>query len=247
MSELANMFRFYFKRRTKDFFILTYNLVLPLLFVLILGYLMEPSYNSGIISSFQYYFIVLIPFFTALSITTSLYNAKEDSRERVSERIYASPIRVPVLIVAKMLSSALFLAMITGLLILVGAFFLKLGNLAIILAMLAVNTVLIFFCTALGYFFGVTNKNEDMIRSYLNLPICIMAFLGGCFFPVGSTNTIIESIIKLSPFYWLNKTVFSMIYDSNYSLFILVTTIIVILTFVFVIFSIRQFNKEAYL
>lgn len=247
MNTFNSMFSFYLKRRNKDFFILIYNVILPAILIVILGYLMKPSYSDGIISSFQYYYVVLIPFCTSLSITTALYNAKEDRRENVSERIFSSPVNIKALILSKILSSSVSLTIITTLLIIAGALVTRLSNPLNILLMVSLNVVFIFFCTVFGYFLGFSSENDDAIRSYLSLPTCILAFLGGCFFPIGSTNIIIASLIKLSPFYWLNRSIFALIYDSSSTTFTIVFSILLLLTGLLFVLSTRTFKKEAYL
>ncbi|EIE5833660.1 ABC transporter permease [Listeria monocytogenes] len=247
MNTFNNMFSFYLKRRNKDFFVIIYNLILPVILVLLLGYLMRPSYSNGILTSFQYYYIVLVPFCTSLSITTSLYNAKEDRRENVSERIFSSPIDIKTLILSKILSSSVSLTIITTLLIIVGALTLGLNNPLNIFFIVILNVMFIFFCTVFGYFLGFSSENDDAIRSYLGLPTCILAFLGGCFFPIGSTNVIIDNIIKISPFYWLNRSIFSLIYDSNLIIFTVVFSVLLLLTGLLIVLSTRTFKKEAYI
>lgn len=238
---------FYLKRRANDFFIIIYNLVLPAFFITALGYLMAPSYKGGIITSFQYYTIVLIPFFTGLSITTSLYNAKEDRREKVSNRIITAQVNVSKLIFAKILSSFIVLFVLTAFLIITGAFFSKNVSAINLLTILTLNGLFTLFCTCLGYFLGFSNNHEDVIRNYLSLPTCILAFLGSCFMPISSTNPIILSITRISPFYWINKANFALLFDSNYVLVLTISIILLIFSVLLTILTVTTFKVEAYL
>lgn len=199
MNNFLSMFLFGLKRRSKDFFIIIYNLVLPIILVIALGYLMSPNYKN-IISSYQYYAIVLIPFFISLSASTALYNSKEDKIHMVAGRIISSPVKNSNIVSSKILSSTIVLIVITTLLVILCNFLFKMRLGINILPVLLLYICFIFVITSLGYFIGFTCKNEETIRNYMNLPICIFAFMGGSFFPVGSLNPVIDKILKFHLF-----------------------------------------------
>lgn len=246
MNNFSSMLLFGLKRRSKDFFIIIYNLILPIILICALGYLMSPDYEN-FISSYQYYTIVLIPFFISLSVSTALYNSKEDKMNNVSGRIILSPLTDTNIVLPKILSSTIILIIITSLLVILCNLIFKMNLGVSILQILLLYTCFIFLITSLGYFIGFACRNEEIIRNYITLPICIFAFMGGSFFPVGSLNSIIDNLLKISPIYWINNATFSLIYNNNPSILYLLSSLSFILGIILTITCIKKFKKEVFI
>lgn len=246
MNHFTSIFSLSLKRRSKDFFIIFYNLICPFVTILLLGYLNSLKYTD-IISSYEYYTIALIPFFVFLSMTTSAYNAKDESMNNVSGRVLMSPAKNASIVIGKILSSLIVLA-ITLLILLFTCnllFGMQLGMKLIPISLLYLAFT--FMTTTIGYFIGFTLKNDEAIRNYMNLPVSIFAFLGGCFFPMGSMNPSFELIFKLSPLHWINKSLFLYIYDSDVVLLQRCSLMLFAIALVFLTLSLTSFKREVFL
>ncbi|MGL4454183.1 MAG: ABC transporter permease [Sarcina sp.] len=242
---IANL-NFGLKRRSKDFFLIIYNLVLPVLLVLALGYLMSTDYQNTI-TSYQYYLVVLVPFFIALSVATALYNTKEDKMHNVASRILSSPVSISNIVLPKILSATIILVVITTLLLIVCNFTFKMNLGITLIPILLMYSSFIFLVTSFGYFVGFVCKNEETIRNYINLPVCIFAFMSGAFFPVGSINPILDKILMLSPLRLINSATFSAIYaDTTANLYTLALVMFILGT-IFTILAIKKFRKDAFI
>ncbi|MGL5820202.1 MAG: ABC transporter permease [Sarcina sp.] len=242
---IANL-NFGLKRRSKDFFLIIYNLLLPVILVAALGYLMSTDYQNTI-TSYQYYLVVLIPFFIALSTATALYNTKEDKIHNVSGRILSSPVSISNIVLPKILSATIILVLITALLLIISNFIFKMNLGVTLITLLLMYSSLIFLVTSLGYFIGFICKNEETIRNYMNLPVCIFAFMSGAFFPVGSINPVLDKILMLSPLRLINSVTFSAIYAGTTTNLYILAIIMFILGTLLSIASIKKFRKEAFI
>lgn len=246
MSNLSSIFSLSLKRRSRDFFIIFYNLIFPMITILLLGYLNSLKYTN-IISSYEYYTIALIPFFVFLSITTSAYNAKDESMNNVSGRVLMSPTEHTSIVLAK-ISSSLIVLTLTLLLLLFTCnlfFTMQLGKKLLPISFLYLSFT--FMTTAIGYFIGFTLKNDEAIRNYMNLPISIFAFLGGSFFPVGSMNPSFNLIFQCSPLHWINKSIFLYIYDGNVKLLQLCSLTLFGIGLIFLLLSLIYFKREVFM
>lgn len=246
MNNFIPIFLLGLKRRLRDFFILFYNLVFPLVLILLLGYLTSTTYTQDF-SSYTYYSLVLVPFFLFLSITTCAYNATEESLYRVSHRFAFSPTSRGSLVVGKILSSFMVLAAISTLLIVLLNLFFSMHLGVKLWGIVLLYSSIVFMTASLGYFIGYTFKNNVAIRNYINLPISIFAFLGGSFFPVGSFNPYLRLLFKLSPLYWINRSVFLYLYDQQIALLLVVTCIVTTLGLIFLLLSPITFKREVFL
>ena len=85
-----------------DGFALGYNVVFPIIMILLLGTLCKGVYK-GEISSFQYYAIVVIPFSTLMGIVTAAYAGKDDAYAKVAQRVMVSPITKEAIVMSKVI------------------------------------------------------------------------------------------------------------------------------------------------
>lgn len=244
MNNFNPIFILGLKRRLSDFFILAYNLIFPLIMVLLLGYLTSSTYTH-ILSSYSYYSIVLIPFFLLLSITTCAYNAKEESLHKVAGRFLISPTSIRSLVFAKCMSSFIILTLSSTLLLILCNLFFHTYSARQVCVVAFLYMSILFMTTTIGHFIGFS-FNNTAIRNYLSLPISIFAFLGGSFFPVGSMNTPLSIVYKLSPLYWINRSVLLYIYDRQPWLLIRVILVVNAVGLLFLILSPITFKREVY-
>ena len=165
----------------------------------------------------------------------------------VAERIISSPVKNFDIVISKIISSSIILILITFLFVLFANFVFKMNLNLLIIPITLLYSSFIFLINSLGYFCGFVCKNEEAIRNYMNLPMCLFAFMGGSFFPVGSLNPFIDSILKISPIYWINKASFSLIYNQDPSYVYYLSVIMIILGILVSIASVSKFKKEVFI
>ena len=78
MSILKVLISFQAGRRIKDGFTIGYNIIFPTLLISILGMLTKNQFGD-VITSYQYYTIVIIPFCACMALITAAYAGKEEA------------------------------------------------------------------------------------------------------------------------------------------------------------------------
>ena len=68
------------RRRSRDFFIIFYTVVFPIVIIALLGYLTSTSYGTEF-TSYEYYSIVIIPFCLLMGVTSVVYAAADEKDE----------------------------------------------------------------------------------------------------------------------------------------------------------------------
>lgn len=246
MRYFLPLFRLGVKRRSKDFFVLFYNIVFPVIIIMLLGYLTSKSYGNEF-TSYNYYTIVTIPFCVLMGIISVSYVAQDEKISKTSYRYMISPISIADLVLSKLFSCTIVLSTcnLITLLLLRGIFHMSFGGkfLAVIFFLTCESIVV----SSMGLFLGLVCKNLDMLRNIINIPIVIFGFLGGVFFPVSSLNSAISLIINISPLTWINRALVACIYDNNLQLLFNISSIFIVTSIFMTIFTIRFFKKEVFI
>lgn len=245
MKNFFPLFILGLKRRSKDFFIIFYSVVFPIVMIALLGYLTSKSYGSYF-TSYEYYSIVMIPFCLLMAITSVAYAAVDEKRMKTSCRYMIAPISKSSLIIAKFLSGviALTVCSIIVLLISMRIFHLPVsGNEVNLVTLLLCESIAI---SGLGLFFGLASKNFATIQNYLNLPIMIFGFLSGAFFPVSTLNPVLSFIVNLSPLTWINRGIMYCLYTSDTTILLYTSFMLFAVGMLFTILTIKYFKKEAF-
>lgn len=246
MSQFGTLFYFGLKRRSKDFFVLFYNIVFPIVIILLMGYLTSTSYGTTF-TSYHYYTIVIIPFSAFMGITTVSYAAQDEKRLHTAYRYLAAPINKKAIVLSKFVSSAIVLSICNGVTLLIAMFLFGLhfsGYLSIIILLLTCETISV---SGIGLYLGLACKDLDALRNFMNIPIVIFGFLGGAFFPVYSSNPALAFLIKLSPLTWINGGIISCIYDNQIQTIGIISCILLLFGLIMTVFTIVFFKKEAFL
>lgn len=237
-----------FKRRIKDSFVIIFNVVYPIVLIMLLAYLATNYFkgDSSVTSSY-YYVIVLIPFFIFTNMITAAYAAKDENINKTSYRFLIAPIDNAAIVLSKIISITVVSWGCNIVLLVIVRLLLKvnLGSSAMMILLLFL--VENFMAAAIGIFLGVTIKNFNTIQGVLNIPIAVFGILGGSFFPVGSMGSTFEKVSYISPFTWFNRGIISSVYDKDQT--ILLYSIISTLA-VGILFSIAatlSFKKEEFL
>ncbi|NMS90188.1 ABC transporter permease [Clostridioides difficile] len=240
------LFKLGVKRRSRDFFILSYNIVFPVIIIILLGYLTSKSYGDEF-TSYNYYTIVTIPFCILMGIISVSYAAQDEKGSNTSYRYMISPISITDLVLSKLFSCTIILSLcnLITLVILRGIFHMSFGGkfLAVIFLLTCESIV----ASSIGLFLGLVCKNLDMLRNIINMPIVIFGFLGGVFFPVSSLNSTISLIINISPLTWINRAIVACIYDNNLHLLFNISCIFIATSIFMTILTIKFFNKAVFI
>lgn len=245
MKNFSPLFKLGLKRRSKDFFIIFYSVVFPIVIILLLGYLTSKSYGEKF-TSYEYYSIVIIPFCLLMGITSVAYAAVDEKRTSTSYRYMIAPISKSALIISKFLSCVIALTVCSIVVLIISKILFQLpinGNAVYLIILLLCVSVAV---TGIGLFCGLASKNFAAVQNFVNIPIIIFGFLGGTFFPVGSLNPVLSFMINLSPLTWINRGIMYCLYVSNVTVLLCASTLLLAVGALFTILTIKYFKKEAF-
>lgn len=242
---LKPLFLHNLKRRTCDGFAIGYNLIFPIIMIVLLGFVCRSFFRGPEINSFQYYSIVILPFCSSLSIITAAYAGKDDAYANTATRILIAPTTPVHIVLSKILSETLVFSVCSILVLVISSLILSIGNFLSILLVAILHIVLSFTIAAIGTYIGLSMKNFLRIKNIINIPIAVFALLGGSFFRFGSEIPLLNFLIRVSPFTWINRSIFLCIYDNRFSI-IYLTIILFAIGLAFTYFAIHFFKKEEY-
>lgn len=98
---------------------------------------------------------------------------------------------------------------------------------------------------SIGVGLGFIFKNENVANGVLNFMIPVMVFLGGSYMSVDTFGSkTFQAITYLSPVRWVNRSIFDVIYNNNYSKVPYAIMINIIIAVVFLAISSLLFRKE---
>ncbi len=246
MSVLLNLFTTDFKRRSKDGFAIGYNIIFPIVMIVILGYLSSESYDKEF-TGYQYYSIVMLPFCIAMAMITAAYAGKDDAYKRTAMRFLFSPVSRRQIVLSKLMSCVSVISLCNLVVLIFAGFVWKLPlNLTIIpvFILLAMETYAV---CAIGLFIGFGMKHFLFIKNIMNIPISVFAILAGVFYPMGSLNRRMELLFQLSPLTWVNRSIFLLLYDYKAELLWRTSVVLMAVGIIFTILAIRLFKREEYI
>lgn len=246
MREFSVIFCHDLRRRLKDSFLIGYNIIFPMIMIVLLGYLASGSYGKKF-TGYHYYSIVMLPFCIAMAVITAAYAAKEDAYKKTAVRFLFAPVALHHIVAAKLLSCTVVISL-CNLIVLTAAllvFRLPIADRMIPLTiMLSAET---FMVCAIGLLVGFGMKNFIFVKNLLNIPICLAAILGGSLFPIGTFHLGLRFLLEISPLTWINRGMFLSVYDDNSLLLWRITIILVTIGIVFAVLAARLFKKEEFI
>lgn len=246
MNVLFSMVIADLKRRAKDGFVLGYNVIFPVVMILLLGYLTSAGYGKDF-TGYQYYSVVMLPFCIAMSMITAAYAGKDEAYKKTAIRFLFSPVSKAFIVLSKLFSCIIIISICNLLVLLfcMMAFHLPVSlSIVSIFVLLSAETLAV--CT-IGLFIGFGMKNFILIKNVLNIPIVLAAILGGAFYPIGTLNPSFEAVLRLSPLTWINRGMFLAIYDNNSTVLWITSTVLVIVGILFAILTVQLFKKEEFI
>ena len=226
---------------------IAYAIAFPVLLILILGFLTSGSYGDTI-TSYDYYGVALMIYGVFNASTFAANSFLEERIKNPNMRIVYSPVRSFYIHFSKVLATTVFCtAMYTIVAVLlkitVGVNYGGADAWSIFIIML----LSIFFFSSLGVTVCCVIKNEGATNSILNLIFTLAAVFGGIFFPVNGLGKAIAAASWASPAKWILTVCLQIIYDKDFSLFLPVCGILVLLCAVSVLLCNKFFRGEDYI
>lgn len=246
MYTLSNLLLSDIRRKSKDAFIIGYNIIFPIIMILLLGYLTSGGYGKEF-TGYHYYSIVIPPFCIAMAIITAAYAGKDDAYKKTAARLLYAPISSTHIVLSKLGSCTLIISICNFLILLFSMLVLKLPIRYKLMPIALLLTSITFTVCAIGLLIGLGMKNFILIKNVLNIPICIAAILAGCFYPIGSVNPVLQFILSLSPLTWVNRSIFLYLYDDSSALLWRVMLIFILVGSGVAIVAVKAFKKEEFI
>lgn len=245
MTAFGAMLRMNLKRRACDGFAVGYNLIFPMVVIVLLGFLCQKISYGGI-SSFQYYTVVIIPFCILMAVTTAAYAGKDDAYAKTAQRVLLTPISHRAIVWSKIISCTLVI-FLCSIIVYAGASLLFGIGFQGIWWVTILHVCLAFFVSAVGTFIGLGMKNFLVVKNVMNLPILLCAIFGGTFFKINTVNPVVNILMRLSPIGWVNRSLFLALYEKNSSLLILVVFLLAIAGLIGAALAVKMFKKGEYM
>lgn len=246
MSAFRVLFFSNLKRRLTDGFAVGYNVIFPLLMIWLLGLLCKGIFKDEIISGYQYYGVVMIPFCILLSVITAAYAGKDDAFAKTADRILIAPVSNTSIVCSKILAELIVFCGCSMLVLAISALLWRVCSLHDIGHILVLYLAISYVAASVGTFIGLGMKDFLKLKNILNIPILIFAILGGCFYQFGTLNSALQIVLELSPLRWINRSIFLLLYDDEMVLLYVVCAILVMIGSIFLILSILCFKREEY-
>lgn len=246
MNCLSALLRYDLKRRSKDSFLIGYNIIFPIIMIVLLGYLLQGSYGRAF-TSYQYYSIVLLPFSVAMAMISAAYAGKDEAYHRTAPRLLFAPVPKRWIVLAKLISCTIIISICNVIVLLFAGVVYQLPVLKVLLPVTLLLTSETFCICAIGLFIGLGMKHFILIKNFLNIPICVAGILGGAFYPIGTLNPKFNFLIKLSPLTWINRSIFLTLYDNSTVLLWRVAGFSMLTGIIFIIIAIKLFKKEEFI
>lgn len=234
------------KRRSKNSFLIGYNIIFPIIMTVLLGYLLQGGYGSEF-TGYQYYSIVFLPFSIAMAIISAAYAGKDEAYHRTAPRLLFAPVSKCWIVLAKLLSCTIIISLCNVIVLLFAAMVYRLPVLLKFFPVTLLLTSETFCICAIGLFIGLGMKQFILIKNILNIPICVAGILGGVFYPIGTLNQKIDFLTKLSPLTWINRSIFLTLYDNSTGLLWKITGFFILAGGFFTIIAIKFFKKEEFI
>lgn len=197
---------------------LFYTAVFPIVLVLILGFLTRGDYGQEV-TSYDYYGITMMLFIIFSSAMTAANAFMEDRIKKPNMRIIYAPGAASVIYLSKILATFAFtfICHVVDLLILTTFLKVTIRAWAAVLILFALAEL---FSVILGIMMCCLLKTEEMTNQIISVVVPTIAVMGGLLFRLDGYGEIIRRMSLLSPAKWLGNSLFQIIYDGDFSLFL---------------------------
>ena len=192
--------------------------------------------DSRDITAAEYYTfaeLALIILYISVTIAESVY--KENSLTTIN-RLRLSKISERTILLSKISLGIIISIIQTFLVYLYSTFCLDVNWGDNTLKLILLFIVFGVFASALGAIVGILAKKETAVSGVLNLLIIIICFLGGCYTTMSMMVAIpgINTLMYLSPIYWINVAINSMLCNIQSNSYIIALSIPIVLSVIMI-------------
>ncbi|MCB2362063.1 ABC transporter permease [Clostridium estertheticum] len=204
------------------------------------------SVNKGAApSSLDYYTIAEIALIIMYAGMTGLFGIASEKNAKTRDRILISPVKKYEFLIGKTIGGVIGTILQIAIVIIFSKFVLHANWGNDIFTVLLIFISQIIMAISIGVGLGFIFKNENVANGVLNFMIPVMVFLGGSYMSVDSFGSkIFQAITYLSPVRWVNRSIFDVIYNNNYSKVPYAILINIGIAVVFIAISSLLFRKE---
>lgn len=234
------------KRRTFDGFAFGYNLIFPFIIIGLLGFLTKNMFE-GEISSQAYYTVVTVPYTIVMGVVTAAYAGKDDAFTNTAIRILCAPVSVLSIVLAKIIACTIVFFACSTIVFITFGLISGIPFKEHVLLILALFFTTSLVTSSVGTLIGLGMKNFMKLKNVLTIPICVLAMLAGCFFPLSSSGMGMNQILLFSPFTWINRSIFQLIYEDTGWLTGELIFVFFIIALLAGLLSCKKFKKEEYM
>jgi ABC-2 type transport system permease protein len=246
MRVLLRLFVQDLKKRARDSFLIGYNIIFPIVMILLLGYLTSEKYEENF-NGYQYYSVVILPFCIALSCISVAYAGKEEAYKKTAIRFLTAPVSRQQLVLSKLLSCTVIISLCNLLVLFLSLLVLHIPMINQLLPIFLLLFTETFAVSAIGLVIGLGMKNFIMVKNVMNIPIMAAGILAGAFYPFGTLNSGLGFIIKLSPLTWINRGIFLSVYDGRNDILWETAFFFAIAGLLFTCLAVITFKKEEFI
>jgi len=239
--------KFDFMNIIKNPSLLFSNTIFPLILIGVMGFVTRNSFGAGEANSYDYYGVNMMIFMAMLIAMTASNAFMEETVKKGNIRIVYAPVSKIEIYLSKLISTYLFGTVSFSVLLFVEQTFFNInfGGRNIIYIILLINMLLLFGCS-LGTLFCCIFKSEEGASGMLQIPVAIFTVLGGVFFNIHRLGRIVDIMCYLTPVKWVQVCAYKIIYDNDFSIYMLVLTILISCSIACIIISQIIFKPEEY-
>lgn len=169
-------------------------------------------------SSLDYYTIAEIALIIMYAGMIGLFGIAGEKKSRTRDRVLISPVRKYEFLMGKTIGGVVAVILQIAVVVLFSKYVLKAnwGSDIFTVSLIFISEIIL--AVSIGVGLGFIFKHENVANGVLNFMIPVLVFLGGSYMPVdGLDNKIFQTITYLSPVRWVNRSIFDVIYNNNYS------------------------------
>ncbi|MBW9154586.1 ABC transporter permease [Clostridium estertheticum] len=196
-------------------------------------------------SSLDYYTIAEIALIIMYAGMTGLFGIASEKNSKTRDRILISPVKKYEFLIGKTIGGVIGTILQIAIVILFSKYVLHSNWGNDIFTVLLIFISQIIMAISIGVGLGFIFKNENVANGVLNFMIPVIVFLGGSYMSVDVIgNKTFQVITYLSPVRWVNRSIFDVIYNNNYSKVSYAILINIGIAVVFLAISSLLFRKE---
>lgn len=198
-------------------------------------------------SSNDYYSVTMLTLIILYGSISGVYSIGEERTKKTGDRVLMSPVRKYEILTGKLLGVS-FAVLLQSILVFIFSKYILGANWGTdIFTIFLIIISEIIFSISIGICLGFLIKNTNAASGVINVVIPFIAFLGGAYFPINETGSIVlMKLADISPIKWTNTSIFQVIFANNYGDVSIALMINIICAAVFIALSAYFFRKEAF-